>query len=289
MDNNFYENIISLLIRSDIKFRTTEIRQVKYQQEETTVYMSYSENISLGPTPLSQTPVISCLIVFALFDAYLENKYSMNLGMSFRQKYIGLPSVTNQNIIEKECYRLMKTIRNGFVHNINSIISGNDTFHFNYGSPQRTLFNLDISSDKLNLLYSIILLLVKGKYEIETVGHFINVICTHYSELKDYVDRNGNFTDDGDMGIGSANSFTLMPISSHLYFNTAVRYPVLNSTYEIIEDRIYISSIFYPGFEGYSADYCITNNEKEYVIPQEILDTNNSLSLSDLSIWEYTR
>ncbi len=287
MDINIFDSITSLLAESDIKFRTTEIRKVNLHGENPTIYLSFSENINLNPTPFSQTPAISCLIVFTLFDAYLENKYCLAPGISFKQKYNSLPHVTNQNIIEKECYRLMKTIRNGFVHNINSIISGNNTLHFNYTSPRGTLFNLVIPFDILNLLYSIILLLVKGEFGVNTKGHFLNVISTYYSELKDYVDRNGNFVDDGDMGIGgSASSFILMALYSHLHLNTVARYPVIDSVYEINEDRILIRSIYDPGFERYSADYCITYNEKEYIIPKEILDANSSLSISDLSTWE---
>ncbi|AGY75885.1 hypothetical protein [Clostridium autoethanogenum] len=291
MDNDFYKNIITLLEKSDIRFRTTEIRPIEENEGIKTVSMNFSDVLRSGQTQLAKTPAISCLIVFTLFDAYIENKYSMDPGISFKQKYNQVPFITNQNIIEKECYRLMKTIRNGFVHNINAIISQNDLFHFNYSSPQGTNFNLDISSDKLELLYSIILILVKGKYEIATDGHFENVICTYYSDLKSYVDTNGNFTDDGNMGAGSVTSFNLMPISSYVHFNTVVRYPIVSSNYDISEGRIRVNikSISDPGYKRYSTDYCIKYNNKVYIIPQEILDPNNSLSISDLSIWEFNK
>lgn len=286
MNNDFYKSIISLLSRSDIRFRSTEVRPVELQEGTTNVSMFFDDIMNFGPTPLSKTPAISCLIVFALFDAYLENKYNMSPGTSFRKRYESLPSATNQNIVEKECYRLMKTIRNGFVHNINSIASVNDIFHFNYRSPQGTSFNLDIKSDKLELLYSIILLLVEGHYTINTIGHFENIICTYYNDLKEYVDRDGNFTDDGDIGSGSANSFNLASTSAHFKFNTVVRYPVKNPAYEITECKLIIKSIYNPGYEWYSADYCVTYNHIEYIIPQEVLDSDNSLSLSDLVCWE---
>ena len=289
MDNNFYNNIISLLCRSDIRFCTTDIRKVEYNGKEANVSMICSDVLNFGPTKLSKTPAISCLTVFTLFDAYLENKYSMVPGMSFKQRYNKLPSSTNQNIIERECYRLMKTIRNGFVHNINAIVSSNNTFNFNYKSPKGTVFNLDISSDKLELLYSIILILVRGKYEIATKGHFQNVICTYYSDLKDYIDIDGNFMDDGDRGLGSVSSFKLMPISPYVRLNTVVRYPVINPSYDISEDRVTIKSIYNPGYECYSADYCVKYNNKEYIIPQEILDGNNSVYISDLSIWKFDK
>ncbi|QXE19323.1 hypothetical protein [Clostridium sp. 001] len=288
MNDNFYKNIINLLNNSDIRFYTTEIRPVKFEGEIKNVTMVFSEVLNMGPTPLSKTPVISCLIVFTLFDAYLENKYSMSPGMSFKRKYNALPFVTNQDIIEKECYRLMKTIRNGFVHNIDAIVSINNLLHFNYTSPQGTQFNLDISSDNLKLLYSIILILVKGKYEIETEGHFQNVICTYYGKLKNYVDEDGNFTDDIGVG-GTATSSNLIPIGFYTQLKTAVRYPVVNPKYDISEGRINIRSIYNPGSQYYSVDYCVKCNNKKYIIPQEILDNNNSLSISDLSIWEVSK
>lgn len=165
-NNDLCKNIVSLLSKSDIRFRETEIIPVEFNEERGAKLKSCYEIINnYGPTPLSDTPVVSCLIVFALFDAYIENKYNLNPGTSFKSRYSNIPTITNRDIIAKECYRLMKTIRNGFVHNINSIIMSNNIFHFSYTSSQGTKFNLDISSEKMELLYSIILLLVKEKCE----------------------------------------------------------------------------------------------------------------------------
>ncbi|MDE7444633.1 MAG: hypothetical protein K2N15_02830 [Lachnospiraceae bacterium] len=286
-NNDLYKNIVSLLSRSDINFRETEIRPIEFQEDGgSKISIGCYEIMNYGPTPLNNTPVISCLIVFALFDAYIENKYKLNPGTSFKSRYSNIQTITNRNIIEKECYRLMKTIRNGFVHNINSIVLSNNIFHFSYTSPQGTKFNLDISSDKLELLYSIILLLVKGKFEIDTEGHFKNIICTYYDELKEYIDLNGNFTDDGDVGTGTANAFSLIPISTYVKFNTVVRYPVENPIFSILQDKIKIERIYNPGIEAYSADYCIDYNGKNYVIPQEVLGIDNSILLADLPVWE---
>lgn len=286
-NNDLYKNIVSLLSRSDINFRETEIRPIEFQEDGgSKISIGCYEIMNYGPTPLNNTPVISCLIVFALFDAYIENKYKLNPGTSFKSRYSNIQTITNRNIIEKECYRLMKTIRNGFVHNINSIVLSNNIFHFSYTSPQGTKFNLDISSDKLELLYSIILLLVKGKFEIDTEGHFNNIICTYYDELKGYIDLNGNFTDDGDVGTGTANAFSLIPISTYVKFNTVVRYPVENPIFSILQDKIKIERIYNPGIEAYSAYYCIDYNGKNYVIPQEVLGIDNSILLADLPVWE---
>lgn len=286
-NNDLCNNIISLLSRSDIRFRGTEIIPVEFKEERgAQLKIGCYAIMNYGPTPLSDTPVVSCLIVFALFDAYIENKYNLNPGTSFKNRYSKIPTITNRDIIVKECYRLMKTIRNGFVHNINSIIMSNNIFHFSYASSQGTKFNLDISSEKMELLYSIILLLVKEKFEIDTKGHFENVICTYYDELKDYVDLNGNFIDDGNSGTETANTFKLNPISKYIKFSTAVRYLVENPIYSISQDKIKIERIYNPGIEAYSADYCIVYNEKKYCIPQEILDVNDSILLTDMPIWE---
>jgi len=191
ISNDFYKNIISLFNGGDTQFNTTLVGTVEYSERYGFVEVINLVD-SIPPTPFSKTPAISCLIFFTLFDAFLESKHHFSPDMKYKDRYNALTTSTDICIIEKECYRLIRMIRNGFVHHINSIILHDGLFRFNYPIGTKTL-NLDISKEKIIQLYSIILFFVQG-YAIKTKGHIENVLCTLYNELKKYIDLNGNFT-----------------------------------------------------------------------------------------------
>lgn len=287
MNNYFFDNIIGLLEGSDIKLFNTEIRKVCFDNEEKNVTLILNDRLKYCPTKLFKIPAISCLNVFTLFDVFLEKKYNLQPGSSFKSRYNSLKENTNQDIIEKECYRLMIFIRNGFVHNIDNIIVDDNKLKFNYKyklkqkNSQENIFNLDISYDKLNLLYSIIILLVKGNYVINTKGHFEGIISTYYKELKDYIDNHGNFKDN--------NEYKLKDISLSTKLKTMLRYYVEYnvSNYKVEDNRIVICNRYNPQYDDYSSDYCINYKEKSYIIPNEVLDENNSISIEKLESWEH--
>ena len=275
MDEELYDNIINLLHYSDIRLRTTEIRPVVSEGKTFIHTIIIAESIQDTIIPLKKTPAIVCLLVFSLFDAYIENKYQLETGLSFKKKYNTLTSDSYQKIIEKECYRLMKTLRNCFVHNHDKIETENNVLKFHYIN-KNTQFNLNISTATLELLYTIVSMLVTGEHEIKTNGHYKHILCTYYKELWDHICKHGDFTDD----IGG----TIAQVATFVELNTRVRYNFKNPQYHIVKDNKIIVS---PINLAEAVDYNIQYKGKTYLIPHEILDAQHSISTNDLEIWEF--
>lgn len=275
MDKEFYNNILKILDKSSINFKKPELG--RYLFKEQTRFFSSEIEVINSNAKLSETPAILCLIVFTLLDIFLENKYEINAGFSFSKKYKALPTRNDQEIIEKECYRIIKTMRNGYVHNISNISNNNGKYYFKYVSPQDTLFKLNITEDKLILLYTLIVYLVKGEYEIKTYGHFIGALREFYDELLLYINED-NFKDDINRPLKSISN------STRIKFGT--RWKMEDTTFYVKNNKIKINSIYNYKDKKEFTDYFLEFNKEKYIIPEEVLDKNNSIKLNKLADWK---
>lgn len=269
-------NIIKLLSNSDINFKSIETRVITKKENGITYLRDEFREVVYSRTELNNNPEITCLIMFTLLDTFLEKKYSIEPGINFKQKYKKLSTPTNINIIEKECYRLIRLMRNIYVHGIMSVSHG-DVYKFNQFQKNK-LFRIDITPEKIHLLYTIIILLINDKNFLKTKGHYGNIIATYYSELKEYVDKNGNFSDDFSTSLLSILSFTEL--------KTSVRYLYENTDYTENINKINILSKHTLESESFSIDFSIKYKGEKYLIPNEILDINNSILISDLQKWK---
>lgn len=270
------KNIIKLLSSSDINLKSIETRVIAKKENEKILLREEFGEVVYARTELNNNPEITCLIMFTLLDTFLEKKYSIEPGINFKHKYNKLSAGTNINIIEKECYRLIRLMRNIYVHGIMSVAHG-DVYKFNQCQKNK-LFRIDITPNKIHLLYSIIILLVNDRNSLKTKGHYDNIIAAYYNELKEYVDNNGNFSDDFSTQLLSTLSFTKL--------KTSVRYLYENADYTKNNDKIKIISSHTLESESFSIDFSINYKDEKYLIPNEVLDVNNELFISDLQIWK---
>lgn len=66
--------------------------------------------------------IISNLIIFSLFDGYLDIENDALVGLSFKGKYDKSNHSSDIEIMIKETYRILRLIRNEVVHNVTGII-----------------------------------------------------------------------------------------------------------------------------------------------------------------------
>ena len=256
---------------SDIDFHQIEIRPIicKTDEEGNIIYnvqMTFCDSI-FGKSSLSEAWVAGNLLLFTVFDGYLENKYNLMEGASFRNHYDALPENSTIELISKNCYRIIKIIRNSIQHNMSNVtyVSGNYTISYSY---RNTLYELVISKNGVKNLYTLIMNIIQGKVmgmnrKYMTHGHYDGIMYTLYVDMLKEITM---LSDD----IGTS----LLHVPAVQKLRTTVRYPVENPTVVKEDD----TSITFLHIENngtdnenssqyyYSTDYRYEN----FLFPQEI-------------------
>lgn len=256
---------------TDLSIKSVVIRPIRYNTEKDedggyAVSMHTSDTIFFNKPSLSEAWVAGNLLLFTVFDGYLENKCKLVEGASFREHYNNLPENTNLEIISKNCYRVIKIIRNAIQHNLSSVIfeQGNYEISYKYKNTQYELF---LSSTGVENLYTLIMNIIQGRIsginsKYYTNGHYEGIICTQYDELIKGIKR-----------IADDITGNLINVSCLNKLRAIVRYPVENPII-IAEDE---NNIIFKHIENnaihdknirqyYSTNYIY----KEFLMPQEI-------------------
>ena len=153
LNSEFIKQTIGFLEKSDLNFKFPEIRMVEYTAESSLTTLKTFDYVYMNTNTISQNFIISNLIIFSLFDGYLDIKNNSLVGLSFKGKYDQLKHSSDIEIISKETYRIFKLIRNTIVHNATGIIINGNSYKFNYRHPKfSTNFNIDLNKNALSLL-----------------------------------------------------------------------------------------------------------------------------------------
>ena len=251
---------------TDLSIKSVEIRPIRYKEKKNEE-ADYTENIYISDTmffnksSLSEAWVAGNLLLFTVFDGYLENKNDLDEGDSFRKHYYKLPENTNLERISKNSYRIIKIIRNAIQHNLSSVNfdKGNYEISYKYKDTQYELF---LSSIGVQNLYTLIMNIIqekvsgiRGKYH--TDGHYEGILCTQYSELLKGIKQ-----------ISDDIKGALIDVSCSNKLRAEVRFPVENPIIvEEDEKNIIFEHIQNKNnYNDYSTDYIY----KEFLIPEEI-------------------
>lgn len=279
ISKDFYREVVNSLKKSDIKFRINNLSPTFISDLSEVEKKNYAERFCVPIMDIPEgkiLPQVASLLMFLLFDTFLEDKYSLNSGQSYNERYGCLTENNDIEIIEKECYRLLKLIRNACVHN-NASILNNDPIAFGYDF-RRTKFNLDISKEMLNLLFSIMVFIVMDNYKLKTVGHFNGIIRSYYDELKGYIDKSGNLQDE--------HKALMKSISNRIRIKPQKRNIIVHPKYETSHDALIIINYMAEDYPWYGIDYLVDFNAAEYIIPNECLSKDKTIQINSLDEWK---
>ena len=269
MNENCINAIIKFIKQSDmtdLSIKSVEIRPMrckgkKNEEAEYTENIYISDTMFFNKSSLSEAWVAGNLLLFTVFDGYLENKNDLDEGDSFRKHYYKLPENTNLERISKNSYRIIKIIRNAIQHNLSSVIfnKGNYEISYKYKDTQYELF---LSSIGVQNLYTLIMNIIQGKVsgicgKYHTNGHYEGILCTQYSELLKGIKQ-----------ISDDIKGALIDVSCSNKLRAEVRFPVENPIIvEEDEKKIIFEHIQNKNnYNDYSTDYIY----KEFLIPEEI-------------------
>ncbi|MED3351794.1 hypothetical protein P4388_24755 [Bacillus thuringiensis] len=276
MMNNFIEQTIDLLKRSDIYVRQTEIRPVKFKFEEgknsPSLHLSCSD--SYGGAKLSNNFILQTMMMFTVLDAAIDIRYPHLQGESYRKKYQSLPNSTDDEIILKGIFRVFKLFRNASVHSMSSINYDSDKMSVSY-TYRHTSYNIEISKYGFELLFTYILDILDPLDKF-TSHHHTSLNRKIYDEIKREI-----ITFNDEFGAG------LLDISNQIRLKRVVRYYIENPKYLKVDGNIQITSIYElePMIEDhYGVDYFIELDSLQYLIPAEVLN-NNQISTDEMQHW----
>lgn len=274
MDQQCISSIMEVISESnmaDLDFYNTKLRPITCETDDNgkeihTVHHEYFVSMC-NKLPLSEAWVAGNLLLFTVFDGYLENTYRLVEGAAFRGHYNNLPESTPMELIEKNCYRILKIIRNGIQHSLSNVHYNSGGYNISY-CYNNTVYSLQISKSGIRNLYTLIMNIIKGQImgiygKYRTFGHYDGIMHTLYADMEREITQ---ISDD----IGT----NLLIVPNGLMLRDSARYPVENPRI-LAEDN---TSIVFRHIENngtddenseeyyYSTDYIY----KDYLLPQEI-------------------
>lgn len=267
MDPKYINEIVDFLNKTEIRVIEPELRGAKYNDDETREVKIDLGEVCYGRTvQVSNNWIVENMLVFSLYDGYLEEKYALPEGQAFRQRYLSLPGSTDKERLEKNCYRLIKLMRNAILHNLSKIVVSDKGYNINYNNQKNQAIQLEISQKAVRFLYTILLTLVQNKKLIKTKGHWESLLYSYYHEMEKGI---VSLQDD----IAAAG---LLPLQDqHIYLNFASRYQVQNPI--VMEDTP--EGLVFKGFGKHPieiSDYYLMWNGEAYIIPEEIMEATEN-------------
>lgn len=275
MDTACISSIIKFILQSnmsDLNISHVELRPVVCK-EDSSGNRTHTRSIMLRDTmfaqkgSLSEAWVAGNLLLFTLFDGYLESKYGLDEGVSFKNHYDNLPENTPLEKISKNCYRIIKIIRNGIQHNFSSVSYTNGSYDIDY-QHRGISYRLQINATGIRCLYTLILNIVQERVmdinkKYNTEGHYEGIICTQHSEMVRSITR-----------LSDENSGNLLNVSGVTELRAMVRYPVENPCLLVSDEN----SIIFFHIENNGTDdesssqYCYSTDYfyNGFLLPQEI-------------------
>lgn len=270
-------NVIEQSNMSDLNLIPVEVRPNELSIDENGK-VSRAEKLlvfdAVGSTKaqLSEAWVASNILLFTVFDGYLENKYSLTEGASFKKHYDNLPSNNELQSIEKDCYRVLKLIRNGIQHNLSNVIVSKESYAISY-SFNETSYSLQINSRAMRYLYTVIMNIISTRIfgldtEFSTEGHYIGIMNTMYEELRGGISQ---ISDDIGSFVGITQGVGVYD-SKHL--RSTVRHPIINPNIVSEDDcSIVFKHIESNGTDDESRDQYLYSTDyvyNDYLLPQEM-------------------
>lgn len=213
--------------------------------------------------------VSNLLLVFTLYDGWLEDKYSLVEGASFKAHYDGLPYSTNEERIQKDCYRILKILRNTIQHNLSALVLDKDNNVSLSYLHRNTDFKLSISNKGMELLFGLVRYIISGaNKEHLTRGHYLATIAMVYKamirEITNISDEFGTC-----IVVSISNDIVCFDCDMRYIFGQCAYEHVGDSVIKLRHDDEY-ANCNNKLFGKNKMDYTVEYQNKSYVLPEEI-------------------
>lgn len=275
MLNEFIQKTLDILKESDLPLRFSEIVDVELKNGKRTFH--YISECSSGGTRIEDNLIFNIIIFFTLIDTFIDIKHPALEGESFAGKYRKILGSDDFTIMVREIYRILKILRNASIHSKNAIQLKDKKIIIDY-KFKSTHFKLEITKLCLELIYTFVFILIEENKYCEM--YRTNLLRTFYDDIR----GNISFIND-DLG-----SINLEQISLSPRIKRGVRYRVRNPVFEVDKSNINIAihqqKVKVSEEKERDYEYLIKIDENNYLIPNEILDNDGKIKLSELDKWK---
>lgn len=216
---------------------------------------------TLGEYRLADSYIAMTMQLFTLYDGWLEDKHNLKEGDTFKNHYTNLPDNTDEEKIQKECYRIFKILRNAIQHNLSKITVTKNGLSFSYSRSQAT-FALDITKDGLRYLNGLLYYSISEDLnKTLTTGHYIEILRMIYHKLTNEI----NLIED-EFG----NQLIYKGKVSNSIFHSDIRVKLDNCSYSVMSNDVIITKYRKEICGNGANDFVIQYNGQKYLLPEEI-------------------
>jgi len=256
---------------------TSGLKQNEDGSERTTLTMfsraSCSSNV---PTDLMEITLAN--IIFSMLDLLLEMQGTIT-GESFKKrcKSLGATATSTDDIIILEyVYRILRLIRNAVIHNISSITISGHIIEINDSSFSPKL-SLKISKENLEKVLQIAVSFSCGLPDnLRTLpdSYIEGVFASIYDKLI------------GEVIIQDDMRHTPYQLSTSIRIGIPLREQHLDTKYDVnCNQFIRIKKPNRSYVQENLVDYIFEYNGKKYIVPFEMLDQSDCISITSLNRW----
>ncbi|SEA80728.1 hypothetical protein [Marinobacterium iners] len=237
------------------------------------VHMKICERIG-NRVSIEQNQKMKFMMIFSIFDVYIDSCYPELEGLSFLQKYKNIPSDNDMDLILSQLFRIAKLIRNSIIHSPSSFEFSNSNLNVEY-KFRGTNFFVELSFDALNTLYTAIVMYTKG--DLGSGNYFLGIMRYIFSNIISGISR---FSDE--FGTELKHPDCGIKIKPYL------REVVMNTEYEVKDGEVKIKFDESKLSDWQGADFYIERNGEDFLVPIEALGTDLTIEEAGLmSKWRY--
>lgn len=292
------EDAIKVIKSSNVYLREIETRVTN----NSITKLEVGDDLLLGEKPRYKNREFSILFpLFTIVDLITNGIIPKKANSKYQKKWACLPDSSTDQKIFKECYRILRIIRNFAVHSSQSILETSENYIMfeNRSNPETKDAKILLSKDGLDYLATYVIAYASEKDKRYTEKHRNEILKSYYSEF-----RKG-LIEFEDSDLKDNPLLTLEKIDA--YFKILVRYYIENASFKFTNTskNIEITSGLPEKIDfglnsnelqrvetiqkRYSRDYLIqvaNMGNKKYLIPDEELNPKHEISVTNMKVYQ---
>lgn len=270
--------MIDFIKRSDIVICNPEVIPVEHHSDGTQTNKVSIPQVYSSITILKDNFSLTTFIMFSIIDTYVEKLYPELEGENYYRKLLKLEeNRTPEGRLLHESFRIYKLLRNATIHNASSVnLNEVGDLHIQYFF-KNTEFEMEITSDGLNYLNTLIYDLIdpfEKRSTRYTTAFRMSTLSLARAGIRKFNDERGSLKK-----LAKIDTVTI---------KTGRRYRPDETHVERRGNLVVVTNPYTPGpsissFSG--VDYTITFDGYTYFVPSEALN-KHTISLNKLNEWQ---